>query len=298
VSVPKKHHFVPKFLLRNFADTRGQLIVHRMDQHKSYPTNVVNIGHQNFGHSLFWPDREPDHVSLEARMNAIEDAAATVITRLRQSTARTLTDEEREVLGFLIALQWSRSRFLLMVMRRHVLGRDTPIDNTNRSLGLLNIVTNALYPWEARANNVFDPKERACPIADRLYGWKWRAYRPTADKLVIADNVVSMWGVAAGETGVMPEAWARHGVGLGFGNCARITVPLAPNLGLVITRPGQDRRRNVTAAAFNQATVYNSREFVAHHPAGLTDKSLQLALDENIQTQRWLLPVILEGSRP
>jgi hypothetical protein len=230
-------------------------------------------------------------------MNEIEGASATVITRLRQSTARTLTAEEREVLGFLIALQWTRSRFLLMVMRRHVLGRDASIDDTNRSLGLLNIVTRVLNPWAARARDEFDPKERSCFIADWLHGWEWRVYRPTADKLVVADNVVSMWGVATGETGLMPDPWTRHGVGIAFGNCARITMPLAPNLGLVITR-GQQGTRGVTAAAFNRATVYNSREFVAHHPDGLVDKSLRFALDEDIQTQRWILPAILEGTRP
>ena len=86
-------------------------------------------------------------------------------------------------------------------------------------------------------------------------------------------------------------------MGIGFGNCARITMPLAPNLGLVITR-GQRGTRGVKAAAFNRATVYNSREFVAHHPAGLADNSLRFALDDAIQTQRWLLPAILEGTRP
>jgi len=29
----------------------------------------------------------------------------------------------------------------------------------------------------------------------------------------------------------MPVAWTRHGMGVGFGNCARITVPLVPDLG-------------------------------------------------------------------
>jgi hypothetical protein len=257
----------------------------------------VTSGTGIFRHSLFWPNREPDHVSLEERMNEIEGAAAAVITGLRQSTARTLTAREREVLGFFIALQWTRSRFLLMVARRHVLGRDASVDDTNRSLGLLNIVTRVLNPWEARACDEFDPKERSCFIADWLNRWQWRVYRPTTDKLVVADNVVCMWGVAAGETASMPDAWTRHGMGIGFQNCARITMPLTPNLGVVITRD-QQGTRSITAAAFNRATVYNSREFVALHPAGLANDSLRFALDDAIQTQRWLLPAILAGTRP
>ncbi len=72
-------------------------------------------------------------------------------------------------------------------------------------------------------------------------------------------------------------------------------MPLAPDLGLVIT-PRQQTNRRITAAAFNQTAVYNSREFVAHHPIGLADQSLRFALREDIQRQRWILPIIREGT--
>lgn len=294
MSVPKKHHYVPQFLLRHFADPSGQLVVHRTDVDRTYRASVRDLGHRNFGHSLFWPNREPDHVSLEARMTSIEGAAATVVTELRGSRTRSVTPEQREVLGFLIALQWARSRFLLMVVRREVLGRDTPVEGTHRSLGLLNIVATVLEPWAARQRDAFDPKERSCVIVDRLESWDWQVYRPTGPKLVIADNVVSMWGVAKGKVGLAPEAWTRHGIGVGFGTCARVTVPLAPDLGLVLTPPEQGTR-GVSAAEFNRSTIYNSREFVAHHPAALPDQ-LQRRLAEDLDTQRWILPHILEAS--
>jgi Protein of unknown function (DUF4238) len=295
MSVPKKHHYVPQFLLRNFADERGQLVVHRTDQQREYGASVRDLGHRNFGHSLFWPNREPDHVSLESMMADIEGAAAAVVVDLRAARERTVSARQREVLSFLIALQWTRSRFLLMVVRRAVLGRDTPMDESNRSLGLLNIVASVLEPWAARQRGAFDPKERFCSIESLLAGWDWRVYRPTGQKLVVADSVVCMWGVAVGAGSLMPEAWTRHGVGVGFGNCARITVPLAPDLGLVLTPRGQIPHR-IGPAEFNRATIYNSREFVAHHPGGLTGQSLRRAFDEDMRTQRWILPLILEGS--
>lgn len=74
MSVPKKHHYVPQFLLRIFADTPDQLMVHRADRNQEYQANVGDLGHRNLGHSLYWPDREPDHVSLETRMTEIEGA--------------------------------------------------------------------------------------------------------------------------------------------------------------------------------------------------------------------------------
>ena len=266
MSEPKKHHYVPQFLLRNFADDHGQLVVYRTDQQREYGSNVRDLGHRNLGHSLFRPDREPDHVSLESRMADIEGAAATAVGDLRAVRTRTVSADQREVLSFLIALQWTRSRFVLMVVRRDVLGRDTPMDESNRSLGLLNIVASVLDPWAARQRGAYDPKERFCSIESLLAGWDWRVYRPRGQPLVVADNVVSMWGVAVGAVSSMPEAWTRHGMGVGFGNCARITVPLAPDLGLVLTPRGQVPR-GIGTAEFNQATIYNSREFVAHHPA-------------------------------
>jgi hypothetical protein len=65
-------------------------------------------------------------------MSEIEGAAAEVIRALRSSTTRTITEAQREVLGFLIALQWARSRFLLTTLRRTTLGPDVPVDDTNR----------------------------------------------------------------------------------------------------------------------------------------------------------------------
>jgi hypothetical protein len=297
MSAPKKHHYVPQFLLQHFANDRGRLQIHRMDRQDSYPAHVRDVGHTNQGHSLYWPDREPDHATLEMGMSEIEGAAAAVIRALRSSTTRTITADQREALGFLIALQWARSRFLLATLRRITLGPDVPDNDTNRSLGLLPIFPRVLYTWWARAGDEFEPKERSCYVVDWLqHGpWTWRLYRPTVAKLVIADNVVSMWGVADGETCDMPTAWTHHGVGLSFGNCARITMPLAPTLGLIIARNERDSR-SISAADFNRATVYNSREFVAHRPDGLADATLRNILHEDMQKQRWILPIIWKAT--
>jgi hypothetical protein len=152
-----------------------------------------------------------------------------------------------------------------------------------------------LEPWAARQRGAVDPKERYCSVESLLAGWDWRVYRPRRQQLVVAENVVSMCGVAAGAVSLMPEAWTRHGIGVGFGNCARINVPLAPDLGLVLTPRGQ-AAHSIGAAEFNRATICNSREFVAHHPDWLPGQSLRQAFDEDVWTQRWVLPVILEGS--
>jgi hypothetical protein len=156
-----------------------------------------------------------------------------------------------------------------------------------------------LWPWFARLNNDNDPTHRSCHIPDWLeHGlWSWHLYRPAGPKLVVGDNLVCMWGIAGDASSDLPERWTHHGAGVGLGTCARITVPLAPNLGLIILRTDRPDLRTVTAATFNRATIFNSREFVAHHPDGLPTNTLRRALLADLWTQRQILPIIRDATR-
>lgn len=300
MNVPQKHHYVPQFLLRRFADHNQKLFVHQADREERPRRAPVKKTAQTLrGHTLYWPDREPDHTSMEAGMGSIEEATARVIASLLASKVRKPSAEQREVLGFFIALQWQRSRFLIDLVQRSVLDPDAPIDELARSMGVRQILTTVLFPWFARRDGETDPGEIHCYVADWLQSrhWSWRLYRPTGPKLVVGDNLVCMWGIAPGETSQMPERWTHHGAGVAFGNCARVTVPLAPNLGLIIYRTSRPDLRALTAAMFNRATIFNSREFVAHHPDGLPEVALQRALRDDLWTQRQILPIILEATR-
>ncbi len=300
MSVPEKHHYVPQFLLRRFADSNKKLLVYSADKdERPRWAPVRKVAQTLRGHTLYWPGREPDHTILEASMGSIETATGKVLASLLSSYVRTLSDEAREVLGFFIALQWYRSRFMIEILERSVLDPGASIDELALSLGIRQIQTGVLWPWQARLAGEFDPKERHCYIADWLqYGpWSWHLYRPTGPKLVVGDTTVCMWGVAAGATSELPERWTHHGMGVGFSNCARITVPLAPNLGLIIVRNDRPDLRKVDAAAFNRATIFNSREFVAHHTGGLPDPALHRSLLEDLCLQRQILPVVRDAAR-
>lgn len=108
--------------------------------------------------------------------------------------------------------------------------------------------------------------------------------------LVVSDNSVCMSGVADGETALAPEAWTRHGAGVGTGTCRRIRCPLTPRLGLLLEngRPPP----HMTAELFNRLTVYNSREFIAHAPAWPdAEPRLHRLMHEDLRLQRRLAPV-------
>lgn len=300
MNVPQKHHYVPQFLLSRFADRNKKLLVHRTDKPERPIWAPVRKTAQILGgHTLYWPGHEPDHASVEAGMGSIETATGNVVASLLASAVRAPSEEQREVLGFFIALQWHRSRFHIDNLKHSVLDPDAPADELAKSIGVRQILTSVLFPWFARRDDEIDPSEIHCYVADCLqHGpWSWHLYRPTGHKLVVGDNIVCMWDIAADETSEMPVSWTRHGAGVSFGNCGRITMPLAPNLGLIIHRTNRPDLRKLDAVSFNRATIYNSREFIAHHPDGLPGSGLRSALLKDLWTQRQVLPAIIEGTR-
>lgn len=112
----KKHHFVPQMLLRRFADNRQRVTVHRLDRAAAHPSSIRDVGHRNRGHSVYLPDREPDHDVLERQMSGLEGEAARVIDRLATGRATSVEDADREVLpgswrcsGPGTAAPWQRS---------------------------------------------------------------------------------------------------------------------------------------------------------------------------------------------
>jgi hypothetical protein len=300
-NVPKKHHFVPQFLLEYFASADRRLIVHRLKSTSSYAAAVMDVGHRNLGHTIYMPGRDPDHESLEKGMSQIEGAAATVIRDLLTAKNRQPSPEQQEVLAWLIALQWQRHRLLLDLLRAKLL-RDNPVgpdspeyEYATKSLGLHAIFTGIILPWQSREDPTASLKERWNPIVSRLSEMSWRLLRPRRPALVVSDNLVCLSGLAAGYAPELPPAYYKHGIGLGFESFQRLTMPLAPTLGLVISRDKDDAAK-VTSRKMNSLTVWNSREFVAHSPDfASSEPGMHEALLSELNLQRWVAKYIYPG---
>lgn len=300
-SVPKKHHFVPQFLLEHFADPRRRLVVHRLTSATSYVASVTDVGHRNLGHTIYMPGRDPDHDSLEAKMSKIEGAAATIVRELLENRARAPTPEQQEGLAWLIALQWQRHRTLLDLVRAKII-RENLLDANSpeykfatKSLGLHAILANVTAPWENRDDPMARPKERWNSIVSALSVMSWKLLRPRVPSLIVTDNLVCLSGVAPGRCTKLPPAYAKHGIGIGWENLQRVTVPLAPSLGLVVSRDSSDAA-SVTSRRMNSFTVFNSREFVAHSPDWpFKQPRLYDAFREDLALQRWVAEYILPG---
>jgi len=180
---PKKHHFVPQFLLERFSGPGGKLLVHKYMADRQFTSNVTDVGHRNHGHTLYWPGKEPDHVSLESAMASIEGEAATAISELSVSRRREVPAELREPLAWLMALQYQRSRFLMHMIGNEVAATDSSDGWSAEQLqtSFLSLIRmHVLSPWNIRNDPYERPKDRWNPVVAFLLAGDsyWSCYRP------------------------------------------------------------------------------------------------------------------------
>ncbi|MGP3749893.1 DUF4238 domain-containing protein [Streptomyces sp. IBSNAI001] len=298
----KKHHFVPQFLLHHFAGPKGQLVAHQVMSERRFPTAVRALGHRNFGHSIYRPGQEPDHVSMEAAMGNIEGEAATVVRELVQGRERAVPAHARSALAWLLALQWQRSRFLI-----HVTGkasRDAKyswVSDEQLQTSMMGFISmQVIEPWLLRNDEDAYYKDQWNPLASTLLSssMHWSCYRPRGGGLLVGDNSVCFSGVVGTPPEDVPPAFFDHGVGVGFGNFRRLTLPLGSSLAVIISRDPQDASR-LRVADINRYTVFNSREFVAHAPDwAKANPGLARELPQLLERQRMLAPAFLQGYAP
>ena len=291
VSAPVKHHFVPQFLLREFGDEDQGLTVHRL-LGSTYNSSVRDVGHRNHGHTLVRRDGSTDQSGYEAIMSEIEAAAAASLGALVDG--EPLDEERRSALRWFLALQWRRHRYLFNAIHSEI---ETPSDLSKAEIqsGLLRVSLMPLFSaWRLRNDTSAYYKDRWDYVESTLSSYKWRLVRYRSDVLVIGDTTLCSWGTRPPNEPGYNAALARHGLGVPLHAAARLTVPLTPRLGLLMTH--DEKTQRLDAKTFNRATVYNSREFVAHARGWTpTNPEVGASLMRDLEVQRWLAPMLIKG---
>lgn len=285
---PRKHHFVPQFMLRQFGDHQGKVVVHSILSDKCYPSTTRDIGHQNDGHTLYRRDGTVDRQSLEEAMSKVEGEASSAVSQLVAGDG--LDDRGRWALAWFFALQWHRSRYLLDSVVAQV-GTDE-LSRQEAQTSILQVVMVPFFSaWYQRNDNSVRYKDRWDSIVEATMGsFTWSLCRYRDDSLVLGDQTLCLWGVRRGGITTLNAAWARHGIGIGWDDVERVTVPLTPQLGVLLTRPEAPTR--LTAPAFNRATIYNARRFIVHTPTwGRGRDALTRSFTDSLEVQRRLATV-------
>ncbi len=267
MSRSKKHHYIPQFILRNFSDSRGKLLVKRHGQDDWRQGTPNTVGYRNNAHSVSaWLHDDPSF--YEARMSTMESESAPLIRALAAGEYSTVPEEMRDTLQRFILMNLMREPGLLERIVPEVLAEQDAqlmqLPDANRLIHDLGI---AALAWPIPGSE-HDPAIRSYPGRDDAYAdvfaeFKWNVVRFSDDTLVLGDRLVCTYGLSKPSTGEVSLRDSHFGAaGLAFSD--RVTVPLSPRFGLLLSRAG--RPETLTSVAFNRATVLNSQSFVIHHP--------------------------------
>ena len=263
---PVRHHYVPQFLLRRFANSKEQLQVHRLADNKSFSSTLLKTGQVKDGHTIYGASGR-NRTFLESAMSAIETESGAAIDEIVASAATEVTNEQKQAICWLAGLQILRNRFTLGYVA-HQASKEYPPDMTAEDMqtGLLNAaLLSFLMAWPNRNDPYAMPKEKWNPYAGSLLEFRWEIIRYRTPSLVLSDTFAAQSGIRANlrkDFAPVEQRWARHGFIVPLHECGRVTIALTPTIGLYLHR--FDGRRRIKAEDFNRYTVYSSRDFVAH----------------------------------
>ena len=103
----KRHHLVPQFYLRRFADQKERVSAKRLSTNQNIKTHVKNAAVESGFYTILQDDL-PDNF-IEEGLADVEGAAERVFRSLDQG-AFSLTEEDRLTISLFIAVQYTRTR--------------------------------------------------------------------------------------------------------------------------------------------------------------------------------------------
>ncbi|MBA4148502.1 MAG: DUF4238 domain-containing protein [Verrucomicrobia bacterium] len=120
----KNQHYVPKFLLKNFADGEEQIHVFDKQERKEFRTNVRNVAAENGLYDIKMPDGSI--TTGEKNLSNLETAARESLNKLvTQQTLASLTPADRVTLALFAAVQMLRvkQQILILTQMTEIFGR-------------------------------------------------------------------------------------------------------------------------------------------------------------------------------
>jgi hypothetical protein len=226
--VTKRQHYVPQFLLRNFASTGNKIFVFDKQNEEIRQQSISNVALGK--HFYDYIDNGQKH-TLENDLARLESDASSILNKFTSSTAlKNISASDKKVILFFIVIQHFRT-----------------LQNRLYSKNLWNVLENAVKneefskTWFANLEDHWDKvlvnfvehqinsmKLQAPFFMTLMENYEWFLLKPaTGHIFLISDNPVAVWNSSDS-----PD------VGLGFTlDGAEIYLPIAPNLMLLLINP-------------------------------------------------------------
>lgn len=226
----KQHHTIPQFILRNFADAKGDIHEFDLDLLKRYRRKPRQVAHIPDFYTIDTSGGPSD--VIEKAISRIESEASDVVRKLAMEGAR-LSSVEIDTLVLFVALQTQRVPIHRRNMTASVDRMAEMAYHVAVSHGVDPSVSNVELASELdfmRSRNFMNPfLLKSLLIVYRLMrnrGWAVLRRPTSAPRFVISDNPV-----------VFTDLRQEHGPPylplLPYGEDSRITMPISPELVLV-----------------------------------------------------------------
>ncbi|MET3508810.1 hypothetical protein ABIC64_000230 [Plantibacter flavus] len=206
----------------------------------------------------------PDPDTFEDAQARLEMRAAPIVRRLVSQGHAEVPEAEREILERLIVLHLQRHPVMMEFasstvaaeqanLREHPLFERAHADYLSHAVSFAALLDDADFAYGG------DEAKRWTRYRRELGQYRWSVVSFDRPSLVISD----VWVCASRLTtqrGVPARAYGF----VGIAEAERITVPLSPTAGLLLSRPGRTRLR---AESFNRTSIRSATDFIAHPPS-------------------------------
>ena len=246
----KRHHHVPAFYLRGFADERDTITTVRLGGAEPFTTKVQNTAAENGFYAVPGHQEGPD--VFERLLSSVEGDAAAVFRKLEAGTW-PLEVEDRATLTSFIALQVTRGpeqrrnmqqmKARLAQIEVSIVGKDGLKDWAKKRSGVELDDTAAKLVWEQAMRpegppvkvSALDHIQQMAELVEALVpyiaGRPWTLVSFDSRSLITSDTPVVLIPYAEQDE---DESFPR---GIGFMNAWGITYPVTRKLGLLMSDP-------------------------------------------------------------
>lgn len=285
-SKSRRHHLVPRFYLRRFANPKEQVFAFRRTAGKGFTTSIDNAPVETGFYSV--DDEFGDSSEMvEGMLGKIEAINADILHRVDTDDS-TLTDDERVSLSHLLALQFTRTRdfrntsvgladFLVRAQAGLIFGgverdrwRDAYQETTGRDISEAEVVQLANFAAGEGEYTFMPPRNElvahmlklTSDIAPAFFARSWHIIKSEERAFATSDRPVVLWS--------RPDP-QRLGLGIGVATADEIYFPLDSRKVLVLTREdvGWPSVVLATSRMIKQTNViiaHAAHEWLFHHP--------------------------------
>jgi hypothetical protein len=285
VSEPKLHHYVPEFLLREFADETGRIYV-RSRRNGCFCTSVRNAAAKTGLYSVPIDDgSERRDNSAEFTLGSVESAAAHALHRVIESgEVPPRGAAERQALGLFLGMQSLRTpeaaerhgfaravleqvgteRVSVEDMRAYLrdvhLGYEPSRQEVEAAVDVVNQQAEVGLATKADHHaQMFNLGVRA--LGPKFEAMQWSLERCRKPRFATCDRLPAVWRT---------ESARDTYEGVGFGNAEEVWFPLDRTHLLVLRSEGAEEVRTVEpkrARFVNSHLARHCFNYVFHHPA-------------------------------